>query len=620
MASLQELNSYTGNAALGAGTSGNNTQLGTGDFTGTMSAVDKFSQLHFTMNRDLWLQRNKEVQEMAKDAATNLAFEYGDLIDRDRPVIDGAVKELYQFYHDNPNAVRYNIDPTTGQSNAKDYQAFLAKKNKVDHLIKRGNERALQLLAIQKDKAAMKDQRMYDRYEQHEWAELTKDIEENLVLMPPIAEKSFSGMVQEAAQGAGREYKFATVGYNDNFEHNIKVTDIMTASAQLMQQSNNDPEAGRIFQENYTNFNQVLKGVLDQAPRGADGQISKDGALALLKGSDTGQVIYAMQQRANEAIDRMNSGYVVDESGHKTKRKLREAFGYNQEIPKINVLNGIDKNEFALLAVADKASFQSSTDVAHTGAGQQAATLAWNKTQYYDQVRRGEEGETALADEINMRYVNIANVPINGGGQKVAITTTAPDGTTTSQDFGYEVGLDNGLINALSKSADKNVQTTRTPNEGGAAAPDTPPKSLSFMPEDGNKSNYTQVATEKKTIRPTRFYVVPSPDGDLNKNRYHVRYEDNSTKTISNADFYAALNYSFGEDGKVASSVSSLKTKSLKRMGMTQPDVNVLTKKMGTFKQGATERMDRSVRKGGAGGTKAAAPAKTAKPKSWKDL
>ena len=106
MASLQELNSYTGNAALGAGTSGNLATIGEPKFEHAFDAVDRLTAYTMQMNRDLWVQSNVKLQQMADQAAKDLSVTYGDLIPEDRELVDKAVADMYDYYDKNPNAVK----------------------------------------------------------------------------------------------------------------------------------------------------------------------------------------------------------------------------------------------------------------------------------------------------------------------------------------------------------------------------------------------------------------------------------------------------------------------------------------------------------------------------------
>jgi hypothetical protein len=592
MASLQELNSYQGNAALAGGTAGVPSQLGVYDFKQTSDAVDRFSQMHVQMNRDMWHQRNLEIQRTAEKAAQDLSFKYGDLIPEDQNEIDGAVKDLYDFYYQKPNAVRYQIDPKTGDSNAEDYKQFLALKQKVDHYIVRGNARAAQLKAVQADMSQTTDPATLQRYQQFITGERQKPITENILTMPPLTQFSGSKFIEALSTEATNQFGFVQYLGNDNQQVEMKIFNPEAAASKamsvFMNPTGENAEAAAFIRSQTGVFNQLVNTLKEAAPRNEDGSIKQDAFNQYVGSVPEGRVLMDLQNRYNQYIGQLNSQYVV-ENGQKTDRKLRERMGITQDLRPINIADGITEDEFVKLSLVGKAKLDVKATNQHTG--QASEDARWRADDRYRWTVYGDEKdkEIMMGAEKNTIYTALTNAHLNGLGQKAVINRTEklPDGSTrqTTTDLGYEVGLDQALINAFSKPGDKNQVTQRTPNATEQAANNL------LGGGSGSTNNYTQVQSTRSYVRPQRLFVIPDKGGDPNKSQIHVRYEDGSTADLNTTQLYSSLNYIYGDDDKTVQETSKQSYMHLtKRLGLSVPDAGRMVRKQGSYNQGRTDQ------------------------------
>lgn len=578
--SLSELLQYQGNPGLAGGT-GTGGTFGVADFGRTLDAVDRFTAYTMQVNRDMWVDGNLKMQQQAVEAAKQLSVEYGDLIPEDRQQVDEAVQELYDFYQKNPNSLVYRIDPSDpNRNNSKEYNQFLALRQKLDRLIVRGNIRAQQLANIDKTRQTITDPYKLRQYDQLVLGERKKPIEENLLIPPDIAPFNWSAYINDKTQVGQRQYEYIQRFPNDILTATKNLFDPFQASAGVANDLNSNTPLSEDLKRNLALQFVAINQVLDRH-KVADGQGGTRLDMAALQADPDAKPFLDQINQFNQHVQSLNNTDIV-EGGTKTKMKVREFLGYNQDLPVIDI-NNLSEMDLVRMAMTYKMGVNSAvkvqpTDNAIQKRGQDLsfaadmARLKQQREQFWFNVNQGRQQENNVADEKILSYYNLMNTP-ESQPPEAEFTETMRDkqGKITSQrKIGYEVAVTPQLSQIFAIPTNKTKTETKDTKEGTNLFTNAP---------------YDKTITEQSANRPYRIFVVPSADGDKNKNSVNVRYEDGKVKSFSGSQVFTMMNKIFGEDEKVQSKVSEVSMKRLAEWGLSQPDLKGIERQLGNLGQ-----------------------------------
>jgi hypothetical protein len=568
MASLQELNQYTGNAALAAGTAGNEAMLGQPEFPHLLDAVDKFTAYSMQMNRDLWVKANQDMQERSAKAAQALDIHYGDLIPKDKEEVVKSVKDLYDQFHQDPTAVVFTIDPKTGKDNRASYEKFMQKKQALDYLIVRGNLRAHQVQLVQDAISKKTDQKTVDEMNQDLQNQiLNKPIGENFVIPADIAPFNSSQYASDIIQKVGQTSFDYLKRYPD---FNIKTTETLFNTFAGANYAANDlygdTPVSEDLKKDIAQKKLIVNGLISKYTNAQTGVLDKQALAA----DPLAVPILAQLNARNQQAKLFNTQDVTDNAG--SKRKVRDLLGYSQDIPQADISNLSDMNYIEMM-LAYKSGKATKIDVDKTNLSYEY----WAKQQelLMEKARLGKEDEKDLqfGQEKFVTMDNLLNAPTNGLGtatyqrditQTIDRTTgqvkaTKVDTQGPGKLFGYEIGMTPQLQAAFAlpkpKTTEKNKEVT--------------PGAVTSL---GTNAGYdlTEVTTNK--LNPTRIFVIPDPSLDPNKAKVHVRYEDNTTQTYGASQISEMLNGMYGDNPQVKAKVAQAGSKWLTKNKLTQPN------------------------------------------------
>ncbi len=144
------INTYQGNAALGAGGSGGGEFFVTQpQLTQVNDSVDKMMYYNFLENKDKWARQNVLADEDAKTAAAMSTFPISDwLIPKDKDAAFGAISNFNATFMKDPSAVRLLTDSHGKVLNGPAYFALQEARNKVLWTIGRANARTSKYTAM----------------------------------------------------------------------------------------------------------------------------------------------------------------------------------------------------------------------------------------------------------------------------------------------------------------------------------------------------------------------------------------------------------------------------------------------------------------------------------------
>ena len=565
MASANELNQYQGNAGLAAGSSGSNVMLGVIDQPkATMDAVDRFTAYSFQRDRDVWMQNNLEIQRRAQEAAQKLPVTYGDLIPEDRDAVDEKVKALYSFYDKNPSAVKWSVDPTTGKDNSKEYREFMQLKQDLDHTIVRGNLRAAQLTLAQDAIQKTTDPARLRQLEGSLINERKKPITENIVLPPNITPFNLSAAAETWAKDGLRGYEFIQKFPNDVLTVTKGLFDPIAASAAPinMLYAPGNEEMKRNIAQTQGLMNSIIQ---RHVKKDENGVARLD--MASLNADPDAKPLMEQVNIYNQHIRALNSTEAV-EGGTTTKKKAREFLNYSQDLPEINLGNGLAAQDVIRLAMTYKLGTK--TAVQWQGHNQQLTKYnvdvdaqqrnldrAESRRQFWANFNKGDEQQEAVADEKILTFHNIFTAPEAGGATPQTVYETK-NGKPTGKvlETLYEIGVTQPIINAF---AYKESKTTTTQTS----------KDQLSMTETGDVAT-SQTKTESGNVIPRQAYVVKGKNADENK--LHIVYNNGTRKTFNTTEVWTSLNGMYGDDEKVRQAISQVSMKKLNRQWkMTQP-------------------------------------------------
>lgn len=612
---LSELLQYQGNPALAGGT-GTGGVFGVADFGRTLDAVDRLTAASNAFNRDIWYNNNLQMQQQALDAANNLKVTYGDLIPEDRGVIDKAVKEMYDFYRNNPNAVSYRVDPKDPtKNNAAEYNQFLQRRQNLDHYIVRGNLRAEQLGKIDAVRKTITDPAKLADFDNQIGLERQKPIDQNLLIPPDLAKFDYLKYIDAASANGQQEYDFLQNMPDYALAVTNNLFDPIKARAAVMSDIYSGTPLGQDVSRTLANQMTMINGILDQY-RVPDGKGGTKLDMARLMADPNGKPLVDMANMYNQQVRNLNSLDWV-EGGKKSQFKPREHLGYSQDIPTID-LNNLSIEDLVGMSMNHKFGKKQSIKFQQTDNALQYATLAqrkaeaqWDKDKFWYGINTGKEGENNVADEKLNALVNLVDAPNQEGAVPLGEYRTAYPVTETRDKDG----------NLIKRETSK-TGTPLPPRFLGYEVPVTPVLSqILAIPKDKSKTTtkettgetswnntnqpYTLTTEESAFNRPYRI-VVKQDDKDKtnpNKNRIDVKYDDGTVKTFTPAQLFTEFNKIYGTDNKIQSKVSEVAMKRLTQMGISDiGDIRAMKQKLANIVQPTIQDLmkpPQSVRMGG---------------------
>lgn len=536
---MADINDYQGNAALGYGQSTGGGLLGFYDGKKTTDAMDRFAMFSFYKGRDEWNRANKEKDDMADKMAAQLAFNYGDMLAKDRDEITGKVSQFYQFFQKNPNAatLKQNKD---GTSNAKEYSEFVGQRNQILQDIVRANRRKAQDIAIDNQIANIKSPK------KREQAQLWKDqqisskgLMDDLQLFPDFAVVDVNKTVAGAIKDSAIKYDDLQQGPNKDIKTRFTLVDINAAVGTLQREmalTEGFPEAIADARENWNRI------IADS--RGEDGKVDTN---KLKKHpSGMGQSILDMVNKANNYMDYYNS----DEVQKQVKTGKQERVTIDDDISDDEVLrmmigtNATREQEMAVIETDDAIQ-----------KGQQAigwANVANDRAQLKqraEEFRQTKGAALAGGDTGNLGWYNLAK-QANGANQNGVLI----NGQGYENAFAREIG---GTTEIEEEELDANGEPT-------------------------GKTVKTKVPNRQT---PRSIVVIPDPGGDPNKFTVRATYETNekeagkggqkvTSKIFTAQEAYDAMSFLSGS-GKDVKALSEMNTKyRLNQIGARKPDYN----------------------------------------------
>jgi hypothetical protein len=580
MPSLSELLQYPGNPGLAGGT-GTGGTFGVADFGRALDSVDRFTAYTMQVHRDMWVNNNLEMQKQSLESAKALDVDYGDLLPEDRQLVDGAVSDMYNFFQKNPNSVVYRVDPNDpNQNNSKEFNEMLRLRNQLNRLIVRGNIRAKQLANIDQVRSTITDPTKLRQFDGLVLDERKKPIEENLLIPPDIAPFNWSSYIEaRTAQGA-RSYEYVQRFPNDILTATKNLFDPFQASAGVATDLNSNTPLSEELKRNLALQFVAINHILERN-RVPDGQGGSRLDTQKLQADPDARPFLDQINQFNQHVQALNNTDIV-EGGTKTKMKVREFLGYNQDLPDIDV-NNLTEMDLIRMAMTYKMGTNTAikvqpTDNAIQRRGQDLsfaadmARLKQQREQFWFNVNQGKKQEDNVADEKILSFYNLMSTPEQQTqGEQIIETKKDKSGKVISQTpIGYEVGVTPQLAQIFAIPTDKTKTENKATKEGTNLFTNAP---------------YEKTVSESSSLRPYRVFVVPGADGDKNKNKVNVRYEDGTVKSFTSAQVFTAFNKLYGEDEKVQSKVSEVSMRRLSEWGLSQPDLKAIERQLGNIGQ-----------------------------------
>lgn len=351
---MADINAYQGDPALGLGTaSTGGGPFGVYKFNDSINAWQRFAAYNFSSDRDKWYEANRQKDLLAAEAGKLLPFEYGDLMDNDKQLIDKAIEDYSSYFSVHPNAVRLEMGPGGKITNAAEHAELIKRRSQINNLITRGNVRKTQDTALQQQIAGLTDPD--DRVKAEEWmaTERKTPITQDLRLFPKLDAFNPNAFFKELVP---EDIKFDELQRNPNDV--VKVSTTLTNFGQGLAKFNvrylTDPKVRRNFDNILDTFNSVL-----EESRGPDGKLDME----KLKKHPQGASILSMMDASNSFLDTYNGA--VD----KGQVKL-------DKIEPVQLENGINMDELGALFMSSNIAYNTARTLQETDDAIQREQLA----------------------------------------------------------------------------------------------------------------------------------------------------------------------------------------------------------------------------------------------------
>lgn len=434
---MADINQYEGNAAIGYGQNTGGGLLGVSQNKATLDAMDRFAMYQFYTKRDLWNRANQEKDQKAQEMAANFTFKYGDMLPKDREVVNTRIQEYFDYFRKNPNAATLKYNPD-GTSNAEQYGEFQNRRNNILADIVRANVRKGQVAHLDKQISDLQDPRKRSAAEAYRQQQIDKGIADDIQLFPDIAVMDPNKMV---AEFAGPPIKFDELKIDPNRDiiTSFALTDVPGALGRFNNAYSFNTNGLADDMDAMTDeYNRILERNREDGKLNID-KLKKDP-------SKMGQAILEMLEASNRYIDYYNSDPVQGQvKSGKVEKILLDDNIDPQEMFKLMLSSKLTKN-------SDLKVQQTDNEIQKGQLGLQWANLAQRKAEMAEDVKRFKESKKAEfsgGDIGNLTWYNLAETSrtlgpngqlLQGLGLENAFARQLP-GTTEIEEVDDATGL-----------------------------------------------------------------------------------------------------------------------------------------------------------------------------------